>query len=116
MKKADCIAPIGSFCIYFCDLYADMNEECAVLAAALSHSRFPCLNIEVDVLHDIIGPGGVQGFIAGIHIVPYIVAGKEFRHLPASQVLGVFVGFYAINEEIALFGHIHPSFGTISHS
>ena len=85
-------------------------------AAALSHSRFPGLNIEVDVLHNIIGPGGVQGFIAGIHIVPYIIAGKEFRHLPASQVLGIFVGLHAINEEIALSGHIHPSFATVSHS
>ena len=49
-------------------------------------------------------------------LVPYIITGKEFRHLPASQVLGVFVGFHAINEEIALFGHIHPSFSTVSHS
>ena len=85
-------------------------------AAVLSHSRFPGLNIEVDVLHNIIGPGGVQGFKAGIHIDPYIITGKEFRHLPASQVLGVFVGFHAINGKIALFGNIHPSFGTVSHS
>ena len=61
-------------------------------AAALSHSRFPVLNIEVDVLHDIIGPGGMQGFIAGIHIDLYIIAGKEFRYLLASQVLSVFLG------------------------
>ena len=85
-------------------------------AAALSHSRFPCLDIEVDVLHNIVGSGGVQGFIAGIHIDPYIITSKEFRHLPARQVFGVFVGFHAINEEIALFGHIHPSFATVSHS
>ena len=70
-------------------------------AAALSHSRFPGLNIEVDVLHNIIGPGGVQGFKAGIHIVPHTVTGKEFRHLFARQVLGVFVGFHAINETIS---------------
>ena len=31
LGKADWIAPIGSFCIYFCDLYADMNGECTVL-------------------------------------------------------------------------------------
>ena len=31
MEKADWIAPIGSICIYFCDLYADMNGECTVL-------------------------------------------------------------------------------------
>ena len=89
---------------------------CSFGQTALSHSRFPCLDIEVDVLHDIIGPGGVQGFITGIHIVPHMVTGKEFRHLPASQVLGIFVGLHAINEKIALSGHIHPSFATVSHS
>lgn len=30
-EKTDWIAPIGVFCIYSCDLYADMNEEYAVL-------------------------------------------------------------------------------------
>ena len=89
---------------------------CSFRRQLLSHSRFPCLDIEVNVLHNIVGSRGVQGFKAGIHILPYAVTGKEFRHLPASQVLGVFVGFHAINEEIALSGHIHPSFGTVSHS
>lgn len=65
---------------------------CSFGQTALSHSRLPCLNIEVDVLHNIIGHGGVQGFIAGIHIDPYIIAGKEFRYLLASQVLSVFLG------------------------
>ena len=70
-------------------------------AAVLSHSGFPCLNIEVNVLHNIIRSRGVQGFKAGIHIVPYTVTGKEFRHLPTRQMLGVFIGFHAINEEVS---------------
>src|SRR5699024_5541810 len=77
----------------------------------LCSRRLPRLDIEVDVLHNIIGPGGVQGFIAGIHIVPHAVTGKEFRHLPACQVLGVFVGFHAINKKISLPARIHTSSG-----
>ena len=69
-------------------------------AGSLSHSGFPGLNIEINVLHNIISPGCVQGFKAGIHIVPHAITGKEFRHLPACQVLGVFVGFHAINKKI----------------
>ena len=43
----------------------------------------------------------MQGFKAGIHIVPHTVAGKEFRHLLTGQVLGVFIGFHTINEKLS---------------
>lgn len=68
-------------------------------------SKFSGLNIKVDILHDIIGSVGVQSFKAGIHIVPHVVTDKEFLHLLASQVLGVFVGFHTINGKLSLPAH-----------
>ena len=68
-------------------------------------SKFSGLNIKVDILHDIIGSGGVQSFKAGIHIVPHVVTDKEFLHLLASQVLGVFLGFHTINGKLSLPTH-----------
>lgn len=46
MEKADWIAPIGFICIYFCDLYADMNGECAVLGGSFKpYPKTPRISI-----------------------------------------------------------------------
>lgn len=71
-------------------------------STTLSHSRFPCLNIEVNVLYDIVDPCGMKGFKARIYIIPYAVTCKDFRDLLSSQMFGILVYFHTINEKIPL--------------